>query len=102
MLDNTTAATLLVSTLSMSLDPLEIAERLRVRPIFEASRGNHAPLDLDADVFRYRILADGSIVVVQSPLTSRPLLAQWRSRARIHTHRARHRRDARKGSPAIS
>jgi hypothetical protein len=66
MPDTTAAATLLTSALSMTLDPLEIAERLRVPPIFEMSQGNHAPLDLNADVFRYRILASGRIVVVPS------------------------------------
>lgn len=66
MPDTTAAATLLTSALSMSLDPLDIMERLRVAPIFEMSRGNHAPLDLSADVFRYRILAGGRIVVVPS------------------------------------
>jgi len=66
MSDTTAAAALLTSTLSMTLDPLEIAERLRVAPIFEMTRGNHAPLDLTGGVFRYRILTSGRIVVVPS------------------------------------
>jgi hypothetical protein len=100
MADNpTAAATLLTSALSMSLDPLDIVERLRVAPIVEMARGNHAPLDLDADVFRYRILASGRIVVAP-PLTPRPLLAQCPRCVRIHADRACHWRDARRRSPA--
>ena len=81
MSDTTAAATLLTGALSMTLDPLEIVERLRVAPIFEMTRGNHAPLDLNADVFRYRILASGRIVVVPS-----------HGRACWSAHPGRHRR----------
>jgi len=81
MSDTTAAATLLTGALSMTLDPLEIAERLRVAPIFEMTRGNHAPLDLISTVFRYRILASGRIVVVPS-----------HGRACWSAHPARHRR----------
>lgn len=81
MSDTTAAATLLTGALSMTLDPLEIAERLRVAPIFEMTRGSHAPLDLSSDVFRYRILASGRIVVVPS-----------HGRSCWSAHAARHRR----------
>ena len=64
MADTTAAATLLTSALSMTLDPLEITERLRVAPIVETTRGHRGPLDLDAQIFRYRILSNGRIVVV--------------------------------------
>jgi hypothetical protein len=68
MADTTAAAALLTGMLSTTLDPLELADRLREAPIFEITRGKHAPLDLTATI-RYRILSSGRIVVAP-PSTS--------------------------------
>ena len=82
MADTTAAAALLTGMLSTTLDPLDLADRLRVAPIFEITRGKHAPLDLSATI-RYRILSSGRIVIVP-PSTSAAL--PWR-RGRRHGRR---------------
>jgi hypothetical protein len=88
MADTTAAAALLTGMLSTTLDPLDLADRLRVAPIFEITRGKHAPLDLSATI-RYRILASGRIVIVP-PTTSeccgRAAALSWR-RGRRHGRR---------------
>ncbi|HJW92209.1 MAG TPA: hypothetical protein VJ901_01195 [Thermoanaerobaculia bacterium] len=88
MPDTTAAATLLTGMLSTTLDPLDLGERLHVAPIFEMTRGNHAPLDLEATVIRYRVLSSGRIVVAAAG----GFLAKCPRCVRIHADRACDRR----------
>lgn len=60
----------------------DVVEQLRVPGIIEMIYGHRGPLDLTVDVFRYRILTSGRIVVV--PPHGR---ACWRTHAR-HARRA--------------